>query len=191
VALVAFAGVNTADAHHSLSMFDLSSPTWIKGTVLRYEPIAPHAMIMLEERKEDGSVRRLNIEGPNLGRLARMGVPDDFLKPGDTIEVCGFTFKEEIRTRNAAANSGTATLPAFHGHMLVLANARMMAWGPYGKLENCVRPNDRVQSWVEFLNSDSRARDLWCGGLRYAQSALLPPQAVVDEISRQITNSCG
>jgi hypothetical protein len=190
-AFVALAYAGALAAHHSISMFDLASPTWVKGTVLRYEPIAPHVMILLDEKKEDGSVRRLNIEGPNLGRLARIGVPDDFLRAGDTIEVCGFPFKEEIRVRNSAANSGTTTLPAFHAHLLVTPDGRMRSWGPYGKLDNCVRPNDRVQTWVDFLNADALARDLWCRSLSYVQSALLPPQAVVDEISGELEHPCG
>ena len=184
LAAIAFAGA--LSAHHSLSMFDLSHPTWIKGTVIRYEQIDPHVMILLDERKEDGNVRRLNIEGPNLGRLARLGVPADFLKAGDTIEVCGFSFKDEWRNHNPASSS----VPAFHGHMLVLPAGRMTSWGPYGKLVNCVRPNDQAQSWAEFLNSEPLARDLWCRSLAYVQTALIPPQAVVDEISGLIKNPC-
>jgi hypothetical protein len=48
-AFVALSGSSPAEAHHSVGMFDLSTPIWVKGTVIAYEPIAPNAMIHLEE----------------------------------------------------------------------------------------------------------------------------------------------
>ena len=59
-------------AHHSISVFELSESVWVKGTVVRYEPVSPHAMFDLEERKSDGQVQRWTIEGPIPRRLQRV-----------------------------------------------------------------------------------------------------------------------
>lgn len=97
IALMAalFVLTGNADAHHSRSMF-ADTPVWVSGTIVRYRPVDPHVMIELEEKQADGRVRRWIVEGPNMGRLARImqdhrGVAArDLLRTGDTISVCGF-----------------------------------------------------------------------------------------------------
>lgn len=112
-------------------MFDMSTHIWLKGTVVRYEPIDPHAIIELEERTEDGQVRRWTVEGPRLGRLERLSVDGDFVKAGDVIEVCGFFLKDDS-SRDSRV----------HGHVLVRPDGQKWQWGPYGRLERCVDPSD-------------------------------------------------
>jgi hypothetical protein len=68
VSAVAFAV--SVQAHHSNGMFDLSTAIWVKGTVVRYEPVSPHAMIELEERTPP-------TEGSNDG-ASRGRLPADF-----------------------------------------------------------------------------------------------------------------
>lgn len=129
--IVALACIGPVRAHHSASMFDMSTHIWLKGTVARYEPINPHALIELEERTDDGQVRRWTVEGPRLGRLAGLGVDDDFLKVGDFIEVCGFFGKDDVLRDSRV-----------HGKVLVTPDGQKWQWGPYGRLESCVSPND-------------------------------------------------
>src|SRR5690606_33349036 len=86
VALAALACLRPVEAHHSSAMFDSSIPIWVKGTVVRSESVNPHAWIVLEETTEEGRIRRWTVEGPNQGRLNRMGVGHGFLKAGDIIE---------------------------------------------------------------------------------------------------------
>ncbi|MGW8369107.1 MAG: DUF6152 family protein, partial [Gammaproteobacteria bacterium] len=50
-------------AHHSGSMY-ATSPLWISGTVVRFEPSNPHTSTTLESRREDGSVEQWVVEGP-------------------------------------------------------------------------------------------------------------------------------
>jgi hypothetical protein len=183
VGIAALAWAGSLQAHHSISMIDITTPIWVKGTVVRYEPINPHAVIALEEKLKDGQVRQWTVEGPILARLTRMGVGRDVLKSGDSIEVCGFALKANLLTGN---------LPRLflHGHMLVMPDGRLQPWGPYGKLDNCVRPDDRQQSWLDFLNGDPIARDLWC-----ARVATLPPAstvstAFVQSINRLMAHPC-
>lgn len=125
-AIAALACAGSAPAHHSISMIDVSVPVWVKGTVVRYEPINPHAMFELEETTDDGQRRRWTIEGPFPGRLDRilslnrMGADEPFLNAGDVIEVCGFYPKGE----------SAPSRRYIHGHVLVMPDGRMQSWGP-------------------------------------------------------------
>jgi len=130
-AIAVLACLGSVRAHHSNSMFDMSNFIWLIGTVVRYEPINPHAVISLEVKTEDGQLQTWTVEGPRLGRLDRLGVDADFVKVGDVIEICGFFLKEEVSTRRSPAQF-------VHGKVLVKPDGQRWAWGPYGRLENCV-----------------------------------------------------
>lgn len=179
VALAALACAGSLQAHHSLAMFDVSKAIWVSGTVVSYQPVNPHAMIVLERKGENGQVQRLTVEGPTLMRLDSWSLAKDFLKAGDVIEVCGFPFRES-----------RPALPALHAHMLVMPDGKMRAWGPYGKLENCIRPNDRAQAWVEFLNTQPPAHLAWCRGRSLVSVASTPSKELVDEINRSMADPC-
>jgi hypothetical protein len=62
-----------------MAMFDLQKSIWLKGTVVSYEPVNPHARLTLDQKTENGPLQRWLVEGPNLNRLHRMGVDKDFL----------------------------------------------------------------------------------------------------------------
>ena len=182
-ALAALICVASAEAHHSISMFDIGKPMWVKGTVVGYEPVSPHIMIALEQKGDDGQVQRLTVEGPGLNSFTRAGNGPDFLKVGDVIEACGFGLKEEILARNSAR-------PIFHGHVLVMPDGQLRLFGGYGKVENCIRAGDQIPAWVDFMNTDQRARDAWCNSRVFANFPSLPPRAFVDEVSRLMANPC-
>jgi|SRR6185369_12718088 len=194
VALSALAFVGSVEAHHSQSMFDVSAPIWVKGTVVRYEPVSPHAMIELEEKAADGRVQRWSVEGPFPGRLQRildankMGPEQHLVEMGDVIEVCGFDLREEYRARGVEPHA--ATTKFMHAQVIVMPDGHMQSWGPYGKLENCVRSSDGAQPWSAFLNLDMLARDLWCSGRANTKAASVAPKPLVDEIDRSLTRRC-
>jgi len=181
--------VSSLRAHHSISMIDTSTPIWVKGTVVHYEIVNPHTMIALEERMGDGQVKRWTVEGPIVSRIQRMGVDENFLKDGDVIEVCGFAPKAVLARQGSYEPDGVS-VPFVHGHMLVMPDGEMSPWGPYGKLENCVRPGDHVQTWLDFLNTDSIARDLWCNNYRTTVPTIAASSALVDEINRLMARPC-
>ena len=170
-------------AHHSISTIDISTPVWVKGTVVRYEAVNPHTMIELDESTADGQVRRWTIEGPIPSRLDRYGLDKDFLKAGDVIDVCGFAPKR---------SGAKPPSPRFvHGHLLVLQSGRMQLWGPYGKLDNCVRRADEAQAWADFLDMSPMARQMWCN--EFTASFSLSPlssKALVAEVDRLTTEPC-
>jgi hypothetical protein len=193
--LAALGLAGSVDAHHSNSMFDVSMPIWVRGTVVRYEPIAPHAIIYLEETTADGQVQRWRIEGPWPTRLGWIlennGIVDgrDFFMPGDVIEVCGFDFRAEVKAQrdpNAPVPEGKFA----HGQMVVMPDGHRQSWGGYGKIDNCVRPDDSIETWVDFLNADPLARNIWCGNINNRSAAAIAPREFVDAVSREIDRPC-
>lgn len=183
--MMTLAWVGALRAHHSVSMFDLGSPSWIKGMVTRYEPVNPHILIGLEARSADGRVQRWTMEGPSPSRLKRLGVSGDLVKPGDVLEVCAFSFKKEFEKQRQAGEPGFV-----HGHLLVMPDGRMRIWGSYGKLENCIRPGDQPSTWAAFVNADSSGHDAWCNSPGFATVPSLAPKRFVEEVNRRMSRPC-
>ena len=187
---MALACAGPARAHHSSSLFDLTAPLWVRGTVVRYQPINPHVLVTLEVGQANGQRQQWIVEGPNLARLERMHLEANFLKAGDVIELCGFPYRKEILDRRATQPDGSALPPSFHGHLIVLAGGRMQAWGPYGTLENCIRPNDSPQSWVTFLDVDPMAREYWCRSLSFVTAPSQVSRDFVDTVTHRMARAC-
>ncbi len=183
-------------AHHSIGMFELASPVWLSGTVVRFEPVNPHAWIEIEQQAADGRVQRWLVEGPGSFRFQRVlrqnGLTgaDDFLSVGDVIEVCGFPFRRDTVRGSAATTGVTDSPPVVHGHILVMQDGRMQAFGPYGMLTNCLRPNDQAQTWADFLNRNPMAWEFWCRSRQYTHVASIARQALVDEVDGVIDQPC-
>ena len=172
-------------------MFELLSPMWLEGTVVRFDRINPHSIIAVEERTTDGQSRRWSVEGPDPGQLNRRGIPLDFLKVGDVVKVCSFPLKEEFLGRYSPRDSDGVPRRFVHGHVLS-RNGQKSMWGSYGTFGECVRTsNEPRQAWVEFLNSDPQIQQNWC-----TQRSRLPIQsapslkALVDEITALLSRPC-
>ena len=197
-AVTAIVCAGPLQAHHSGGMFDGDAPVWVRGAVVQYSPINPHAMIVLERSTANEQAQPWTVEGPSLNGLARSGLGTDFLTPGQVIEVCGFPFKEEAIERIPAERrdripppiAGSSQRPTLHGYLLVMPDGRMRRWGPYGKLESCIRSRPEVQVWVDFLNSDAVGRAAWCNGKARGAFATLQPEDLFDEIDRGLAESC-
>lgn len=72
-----------ASAHHSAAMFNRDKTVTLKGKLLKYSFIAPHAWISLTA--ENG--QRWDIECTSAAAMRRIGITPDNLKPGDTITI--------------------------------------------------------------------------------------------------------
>ena len=144
IAVLACAG--SLRAHHSSSMFDIETPIWVKGAVVRWEPKNPHVMVVIEERGEDGRAYRRLVEGPPLYKFDRLGVGSDFLKTGDVIEFCGFALKESVAAQRLYTDPPDVTRQFVHGHVLVTPDGRKRLWGSYGRTEKCLRPGETMES---------------------------------------------
>jgi hypothetical protein len=169
-------------------MFD-AIPTWVKGTVVRYEAVNPHAIFIVEQRNEDGQLQQWTVEGPSLPRLSRMGLGADFLKVGDIIEVCAFRLDEEV-FKEAFPDRGAAPRWFAHGQVLLMSDGHMQAWGSYGKLVNCVRPDDESRAWADFLNADPSGHTAWCTGRALVRLPTIAPVEFVDAVSALLAVPC-
>mgnify|MGYP001560849375 CR=1 FL=1 len=102
----ALACTSSLQAHHSGYMYE-TTPVWVKGTVVRFDPVAPHARIYLDQTSEGGQTQRWMVDGPAPNQLARMGIDQDFLKAGDVLEVCGYPLKAEVASQRAIPQSSS------------------------------------------------------------------------------------
>ena len=184
-----------ARAHHSLRMIDISAPVWVKGAVVRYRPGAPHALLELDEFLADGTHNRWVMEGPFPGRMARLvelygGSIETYLKPGDVVELCGFRPRPAYAMQRSYGDVDITVSRFIHAQVIVMPDGRMRSWGPYGKLDNCVRTADASSIWREFLNRDPMAHELWCTGLRYTQTPSVAPRGFVEDVNRGLNRAC-
>ena len=133
-------------AHHSISTVDITTPVWVKGTVVRYEIGNPHTMIELDATSADGQVVRWTVDGPIPARAQRMGVDGSLLKRGDVIEACGFHYKSQ---RVAHAETGAPLPPFMHAHLLVRRTGECSRGG---RTESStiafVRPTRSSHGWI-------------------------------------------
>jgi Family of unknown function (DUF6152) len=186
---------SAAPSHHSISVIDISQAYWVRGKVVRYRPGAPHALLELESSGPDGVSRRWIMEGPFPGRMARLielygGSAEAYLKPGDVVEICGFRPKAAYDSVRSYADVGIDPARFIHAQLLLMPDGQMRTWGPYGKLDNCVRSHDKVETWRQFLNRDVLAHDLWCSGLRYPQAPSAAPRTFVEAVNQGLAAPC-
>jgi hypothetical protein len=179
-------------AHHSASMFVLTTPVWVHGTVVRFDRINPHSIVTVEETTADGQVRPWAVEGPDLLGLERRGIGPDFLKAGDVVRFCAFPLKEEWRARPPSAVADARSSEFVHGHVVVMPDGQKSLWGSYGKLGECIRSDGdgEREPWLNFLNSAPRAREVWCQQRASSFQATEASKAFVDEINGLLAEPC-
>jgi Family of unknown function (DUF6152) len=168
-------GFAPALAHHSISVIDVTHSVWLQGTVTHYRPAHPHALITLRVKAGNGTLEDWLIDGPTLARLERMGANGDVLVVGDVIRVCGFAFKRHSLRK------------FLHGHVIVMPEGKMRLWGPYGKLDNCIRADDTASIWIEFLRADPLALESWCRRPSPKVPSHAASLATVAQINRGVT----
>jgi Family of unknown function (DUF6152) len=96
-----------AQAHHSVSMYDMEHPTTLKGTVERLEWTNPHGYIYLQVKDEKGQTTEWAIEINSPNFLRHNGWTSTIVKPGDVITVTGGAAKSGAKTMRCT----TVTLP--------------------------------------------------------------------------------
>jgi Family of unknown function (DUF6152) len=188
-------------AHHSGSMYD-PTPLWVKGTVVRFEGIDPHTITTLEERSADGQLRRWAVEGPGQSQLDPE-ISMDIPKVGDLVEFCAFPYKSaeelsrifpgvDFSVRRSSPDADGSSPQFVWGHVMVKSDGGKRLWNPHGIIGECIRSSDdQRQSWLDFLNSNSRARDGWCQQRRYAYiQSTASLRELVEEINGSIDDPC-
>lgn len=95
-------------AHHAFSAeYDGNKPITLRGTVVKFEWINPHAWLHLDVKNNDGTVTRWMIEGAAPNALIRRGWSKNSLPPGVEIVVDGYLAKDGSKM----ANGREMTLP--------------------------------------------------------------------------------
>lgn len=180
-ALVVLASAGSLRAHHSGYMYE-TMPFWVSGTVVSFQDVNPHTITTLEERAADGQVRQWVVEGPARFQLDRMGIGGNVPQVGDIIQVCAFPYKpaEELSrmfpgvdfsARRSSSDAGGSSPQSVAGHVLVMPDGEKQFWEPHGVISECIRSSDdERQSWLNFLNSDPRARQAWCEQMGHAHN---------------------
>jgi hypothetical protein len=140
-------------AHHSLAQFDVGTPLWIKGAVVRFDRVNPHSLIFIDEKMPDGQLRRWAVDGPSTVQLERKGVDQELFEVGDVIEVCGFALKEGVAPQRASPRAdGASAAPAgpsltgqvMNGTVVVTSDGKKRVWSDYGQLARCVSPENQA-----------------------------------------------
>jgi hypothetical protein len=143
---VAFVSAESVLAHHSLANYDTTQAVRVKGTIVEFHRINPHSFIYLQETRTDGPGRRWAVEGPSAVQLSRKGFPQDGLKPGDVVEICGYLSKEAIMWQIANPEPGAVSLAGrlINGETMVMPDGHEQSWGDYGA-HKCFAPEYRDQ----------------------------------------------
>lgn len=79
--------VSVALAHHSTAIYDSDNPIELTGTVVEWQFVNPHCLIVLDVEEASGETRTWSVEGSNTAGLYRRGWTPDTLQPGDKIIV--------------------------------------------------------------------------------------------------------
>lgn len=119
-----FAFAPHALAHHSTAEYDANSVAEARGEVVSVLWRNPHVRFRVSTQAFDGSTELWDIEGTDLTRLDRAGVPHDILEVGNVI-----TFAGNPSTRRARRMYVTNVLLDDGREILLRANARPR-WSP-------------------------------------------------------------
>jgi hypothetical protein len=111
-------------AHHSTAEYDSSATVEARGEVVSVLWRNPHVRFQVSTKSLDGNDQLWEIEGSDLTRLDRAGLPHDILEVGDTI-----TFAGNPSTRRARRMYVTNVLLADGREILLRGNAQPR-WSP-------------------------------------------------------------
>ena len=109
-----FFGQGAISAHHGTAGYDMEKSLTLKGVVLSYEFINPHAEIRIAVADENGHTVEWLAETNNPNRLVRRGWNRNTLKPGDTITITGNPVKSgahDLRLTKVVLANGTELDP--------------------------------------------------------------------------------
>ncbi len=129
-------------AHHSAAMFE-RTPLWIEGTVVRFERMVPHTVLVLRETRDDGRGVEWLVEGPTIRSRAQQRFVDEILVAGAAVEFCSFPMKAKFVSRRDDPSRPSQHF--VHGHVLRLPDGELWAWGPYGLIDECLGDAEQTQ----------------------------------------------
>lgn len=134
-------------AHHSVLVFETSTPIVVEGHIAEVKFANPHSSIFIDVVDSNGQKERWAVE--NSGTLAmtrQRGFDDKSLQVGDPIEVCGYAPKPSNRaTEELSTSEATQSVPPWWegaskvitGRLLILKSGPAEHWSHYGPLDAC------------------------------------------------------
>lgn len=190
-AWTALACGSTALAHHSGYMYS-TTPIWIEGTVVSFEPRDPHTFTTLETTAADGVVRRWLVEGPGQSQLERSGLSATVPQIGQVLQFCAHPYRDEYAAHFSSEDADGTPRQLIEGHVMLMPDGDRRFWDPHGLISECMRSSDdQRQAWLEFLRSDQRALNAWCQQQAYeAVSTNAALTAYVEEIDGLLEEPC-
>jgi hypothetical protein len=82
-----FALAGAANAHHSFSVFDMTTEKTIEGDIVEFQWTNPHTWTWVNVKSTDGKVTRWGLEGMSPNFLGRRGWSKNTFKPGDHVKL--------------------------------------------------------------------------------------------------------
>ncbi|MEO8464478.1 MAG: DUF6152 family protein [Gammaproteobacteria bacterium] len=76
-----------ANAHHSFSVFDMTTEKTIEGDIVEFQWTNPHTWTWVSVRGTDGTLTRWGLEGMSPNFLGRRGWSKNTFKPGDHVKM--------------------------------------------------------------------------------------------------------
>ena len=111
LAAAAFAAP-TAVAHHAFSAeFDANLPIRVQGKIVQVDWINPHAWVLVEDVKEDGTKKVWQLEAGTPNTLLRRGLTRKLLQPGTEVVVRGYQSKDKVCVPICSGSGRDITFP--------------------------------------------------------------------------------
>jgi len=150
--LASFVAAGPLFAHHSVGVFETTTPIRVKGTIVRFAWVNPHSAIIVEQRTEDGARIRWALESSApIHLLERRGFSKDSFRPGEVIEACGFAPRSAFSSRSEPTNQektkpGPVWLEGadrvITARLLLTQHGPEVHWSHYGPLESCISEDE-------------------------------------------------
>ena len=109
---VAAVAAPTAVAHHAFSAeFDANLPIRVQGKIVQVDWINPHAWVLVENVKEDGTKKVWQLEAGTPNTLLRRGLTRSLLQPGTEVVVRGYQSKDKVCEPICSGSGRDITFP--------------------------------------------------------------------------------
>lgn len=109
---VATVAAPTAIAHHAFSAeFDSNLPIRVQGKIVQVDWINPHAWVLVEDVKEDGTKQVWQLEAGTPNTLLRRGLTRKLLQPGTEVVVRGYQSKDKVCVPICSGSGRDITFP--------------------------------------------------------------------------------
>ena len=121
----------TLCAHHAFApTFDANKVVRLKGVVARFDWVNPHSYIIVDLKGDDGKTEQWALEGPAPNQLTRRGFAMTSIKPGDSVEACGYGTHDATPKIDPSSGAARHLMVV---EILTLADGVVREWSPYGQ----------------------------------------------------------